>query len=121
MEKFSHLSSPVSHQLGLAIRRDEADRVLGLELGELHTPGGRDESRSNIYLHIYLLLVKLAVIYSYSRLGFGLFSRLALAVHGNLVVDAKLALWHARQVGLHQDLPGYVSGENLPGNTLFKN
>ena len=32
------LGSPVSHQLGLAIRRNEADRVLRLKLGELHTP-----------------------------------------------------------------------------------
>ena len=63
--------------------------------------------------------MELTVVYSNSRLGFGLLSRLALAVHGDLVVDAKLTLRHAGQVGLHQDLSGDVSGENLPGNILF--
>ena len=63
--------------------------------------------------------MKLTVVYSNSRLGFGLLSRLPLAVHGDLIVDAKLALRHAGQVRLHQDLPGDMSGENLPGNNLF--
>ena len=39
-----------------------------------------------------VLLVKLAVINNNSRLGLGLFSRFPLAVHGDLVIDAKL-LW----------------------------
>ena len=63
--------------------------------------------------------MELTVVYSNSRLGFGLLSRLALAVHGDLVVDAKLALRHAREVGLHQDLPSYVGRQNLPGKSDF--
>ena len=59
------------------------------------------------------LLVELTVINGYGRLGLSLLARLALAVHSDLVVDAKLALWHAGQVGLHQDLARHVSGEHL--------
>ena len=62
--------------------------------------------------------MELTVVYSNSRLGFGLLSRLALAVHGDLVVDAKLALRHTGEVGLHQDLPGYVSRQDLSEKKL---
>ena len=62
--------------------------------------------------------MELTVVYSNSRLGFGLLSRLALAVHGDLVVDAKLTLRHTGEVRLHQDLPGYVSRQDLSGKKI---
>ena len=44
-----YLCSPVSHQLRLAVRRNEADGVLGLELGQLHTPAGEREVTAGNY------------------------------------------------------------------------
>ena len=35
-----------------------------------------------------------------------------LAVHDDLVIDAKLALWHPGKVGLHQDLGGGKLGHH---------
>ena len=57
--------------------------------------------------------MKLTVVNSNGGLGLGLLPGLALAVHRDLVVDAKLALWHPGQVGLHQDLAGDVSRQHL--------
>ena len=57
--------------------------------------------------------MKLTVINGDGRLCLGFLPGLALAVHRDLVVDTKLALGHARQVGLHQDLAGDVSRQHL--------
>jgi hypothetical protein len=98
----------------LPIRGDEADAVLSLKLGQLDT------------------LVKLAIIYSYGRLGLGVLSRFTLdtkniiksiyvknriladlAIHHDLVIYPKLTLRHPGQVGLHLDLPRHVCGQHL--------
>ena len=60
--------------------------------------------------------MKLTVVNGDGRLCLGLLPGLALAVHRDLVVDTKLALWHPRQVGLHEDLAGDVSRQNLEEN-----
>ena len=57
--------------------------------------------------------MKLTVINIIGGLGLGVLPELALAVHHDLVVDAKFALWHPGQVGLHQDLTGDVCGQHL--------
>ena len=65
--------------------------------------------------------MKLTVVNCDGGLGLGLLPGLALAVHRDLVVDAKLALWHPRQVRLHEDLTGDMSGQHLEEIVLFMN
>ena len=49
-----YLGSAVSHQLRFTVRRDEADSVLRLKLGELHTPAELEEELVNLLSNIGL-------------------------------------------------------------------
>ena len=106
------LGRSVAHQLEFPIGRNERNRVFGFELGQLHA------------------LMKLTVVDGNGRLGCrrrwrvrrpvggrrrrrGVRLRFRSVLHGDLVVDAELALRHAGEIALHHDAAGHVRTENL--------
>ena len=85
----------ISHQLKLSVRRDEADRPIGVKFPELDA------------------LVKLTVI-ELDRLRIhaarGLLRR---SIEHELVVQTKFALWRPAQIRPHEDLPVHVRSQHV--------
>ena len=105
------LGAAVAHQLKLAVRRDEADGAVAVELRELHA------------------LMKLAVFErhaaSFCTRGFpcagdvaygtGVCTKLPDLANEELVVEPELAFGGAREVGTHNDLACHVGAKNGAG------
>eukprot|EP00968_Pinguiococcus_pyrenoidosus_P002251 scaffold122_cov236-Pinguiococcus_pyrenoidosus.AAC.2 len=86
----------VAHQLELAIRRDEGDGAIRVKLSEAHA------AVEGAVVDLHDLRAAAAGV------GPGI------AVHGELVVERKLALRHAAELRLHHDLARHVVAQDLP-------